>query len=91
MSKLIDAASRNVAPIHAGAEGQMGQNRQLLRGVAAIDVQRRIGLGVAESLRLVHGGFVVGSLLFHLRENEIAGAVQNAAERLNLIGRQSTG
>ena len=42
----------NVVPIDAGAERQMGEDRQLLGGVAAVDVQRRVGLGVAQPLGL---------------------------------------
>jgi len=36
----------------SAAEGDAAQNRQLVRGVDAVDVESGIGLGVAEILRL---------------------------------------
>ncbi len=68
--------------MHPCAEGQVGQDRQLLRGVGAVDVHRRIGLGKAQSLGLLDRRGIVGALLFHLRHDEIAGPVQDAAQRL---------
>ena len=68
----VDADAGNVAPMDAGTERQVGQNRQLLRGVAAADVHRRIGLGIAQALGLLQGGGVVGPLLLHLRDDEVA-------------------
>ncbi len=38
--------------IDLGAEGEARQDRELLRGVVAVDVEGRIGLGIAEPLRL---------------------------------------
>jgi len=34
------------------AEGDRGQDRQLVGGVNAVDIERRIGFGVAQLLRL---------------------------------------
>ena len=36
-----------------GAEGEAGQNGKLLRGVLAVDIERRIGLGIAQALRVL--------------------------------------
>ena len=70
------------------AEGQVGEDGQFLGGVAAVDVHGRVGLGVAELLGLGHGGLVVGPRLLHLREDEVAGAVENGVDRLDLVGGQ---
>ena len=71
------------------AKRQVSQNRQLLRRIAAVDVHRWIGLGKSKFLRLGHGVGVACAQGFHLRENVIAGAVQNGMDRLDLIGRQT--
>ena len=68
----------------------MGQDGQLLGGVAAVDVHRRIGLGVAALLGLGQGRGVVGVVLLHLREDEVARAVEDGVDRLDLVGRQTT-
>ena len=39
--------------IDLGAEGEAGQDRELVRGVEAADVEGRIGLGIAEPLRFL--------------------------------------
>ena len=79
---------RNVAPVDPGAERQVGQDGQLLRRVAAVDVHRRIGLGIAALLGLGQGAGVVGAVLLHLRKDEVARAVENGVDRLDLVGRQ---
>ncbi len=87
--ETVDATAGNIAPVDAGAEGQVSEDGQFLRGFGAIDVERGVGFCITEPLRFFDGGVVVGPLLFHLREDEIAGAVQDAAERLNLVGREA--
>ena len=49
---VLDPLDRDVALGHAGVERQAREQRQLLGRVAAGDVHRRIGLGVAQLLRL---------------------------------------
>ncbi len=70
------------------AEGKVGQDRQFLCGVAAVDVHRRIGLGKAQLLRLGQGAGIAHTAILHLREDEVARAVQNAVDRLDLVGHQ---
>ena len=43
------------AGIDLGAEGEARQNGELLRGVVAFDVEGRIGLGIAQPLRVAAG------------------------------------
>ena len=61
------------------AEGDAGQDGELLRRVEAFDVEARIGFGIAERLRLLQR-VGVGCALLHPRQDEIAGAVQDAVE-----------
>ena len=84
----VDADAGNELPIDRGPEGQMGEYRQLLRGVAAVDVHGGIGFGEAEFLRLSQGRGVGLSRVLHLRENEIACSVKYAVNRLDLVGHQ---
>ena len=42
--------SRKLAELHRDAEGERGEDCQLVRGVDALDVEGRIGLGVAAAL-----------------------------------------
>ena len=85
----VDALPRNVVPGHAGAEGQVGQNGQLLRRVAAIDVHRRIGFCIAQPLGLVDRVGIRRAMRFHLRQDVIARAVENGVDRLDFIGREA--
>ncbi len=48
--KRVDSVARNIAPMNARPERQMRQNGQLLGGVSAVDVHRRVGLGIAAAL-----------------------------------------
>jgi len=81
----IDPGAGDLPPVDAGTEGQVGQDGQLLRGVAAVNVHRRIGLGVAASLGFGHSGGIVGALLIHLVEDEIARAIEDRVELQDLV------
>ena len=58
--------------LHRDAEGDRRQDGQLVRGVDALDVEGRIGLGVAEPLRLLEHGVERRALVAHLGQDEVA-------------------
>ena len=49
---LVDARHGDAVEVGHGAEGKAGQQRQLMGGVAAADVERGIGFGITQALRL---------------------------------------
>ncbi len=85
---VLDALDRNGAGVDAHAERDRGEDGELVRGVEAADVEGRIGLGVTEPLRLLQAVFERQPFGFHLRQDIIAGAVENAADALDAIARQ---
>src|SRR5580700_6316915 len=62
------------------AEGETRQDRKLLRGVLAFDVEGRIGFRIAEPLRVAQAIVEGGPVLLHGREDVIAGAVEDAVD-----------
>ena len=74
----VDPGARNVLPMHAGAEGQVRENRQFLGGVGAVDIHRRVGFGVAQPLGLGKHVGVRCPLSCILRKDEVARAVEDA-------------
>ena len=72
-------------------KGDLGQDGQLVGGVGAVHVQGRIGLGVAELLGLGQGVLIGAAVLAHAGEDEVAGAVEDALQRQDLIGGQALG
>ena len=56
-----------------------------MRGVETADVEGRIGLGIAEALRLLQTFLEGELLLLHARQDVIAGAVENAIDALDRI------
>ena len=56
--QAVDPLAGNVVESDVGLERELGQDRQLVGGVGAVDVQGRIGLGVAELLGLPQGVLV---------------------------------
>ena len=75
-----DAFDIDRSGIELGAEGEARQDRQLLRGVVAFDIERRIGLRIAEPLRLAQAIRESEPILLHAREDVIAGAVEDAVD-----------
>ena len=86
---VADALDVDRVEARPPAEGQRRQQRQLVRGVDAVDVEGGIGLGVAQALRL---GQHVGELapgLAHGGQDEIAGAVEDAVDAQDPIRHQA--
>ena len=75
----LDALDGNRRGVDARAEGERGENGELVSGVETADVECRVGLGIAELLRLGEAGLERQPLGLHSGEDVIAGAVQNSA------------
>ena len=84
-----DALDMDAGEIHLGAEGGAGQHRELVRGVDAVDVEARIGLGVARGLRLGQHVVEVAAGLAHRRQDVVAGAVEDAVEPAHAVADQA--
>ena len=86
---LPDAFDVDGGEIDRRAEGDGGQDRQLVRGIDAVDVEAGIGLGIAQSLGI---GQHVGEVAAggpHLRQDVVAGAVENAVDLRHGIAGQT--
>ena len=75
-----DALDVDRGRIDLGAESEASQDGKLLRGIVAFDVERRIGFRVTEALRLAQAFIEGDTVLFHAREDVIAGAVEDAVD-----------
>ena len=69
-------------------EGERGQDRGLGGGVEALDVGGRVGLGVAERLRLLDGLGETGAGRVHLVEHVVGGAVDDAEHPADVVAGQ---
>ena len=63
-----------------GVEGEPGEDRHLRRGVGAVDVVARVGLGVAQLLGPRQHLLVGGAGRRHLAEDEVGRAVDDAED-----------
>ena len=84
----LDALDVDLVEGDAGAEGEARQQGELVGGVEAADVEGGIGLGVALRLRFLED-IGEGAMLFqHLRQDVVAGAVEDAVDAADLVGGQ---
>ena len=81
----LDALDVDLVEGDAGAEGQARQQRELVRGVEAADVEGRVGLGIALGLRLRQHVGEGAVLLLHLGQDVVAGAVEDAVDAADLV------
>ena len=82
---MADAFDVHGVEVDRAAEDDAGEDRELVGCVDAVDVGRRIGLCVAELLRLLQHGVEIARLaglhrLVHRRHDVVAGAVQDAVD-----------
>ena len=84
---LRDAAHPHAREIDPRAEADGREDRQLVRRVHAFDIEGRIGLGKAQPLRFGQHVAEVRAGALHRREDVIAGAVEDAVNLGERIGR----
>ena len=87
--QVDDALDVRLRELHRNAERDRADDRRLVRGVDAGDVERRVGLGVAEPLRLGERGREVDPLLAHLREDEVGRAVDDPGDPFDPVRGQA--
>ena len=73
---------------HGGVEGEAREDRRLLRGVVALDIGGRVGLGVAEPLRVGEHVAELGALGVHAVEDVVRRAVDDAHDPLHAVARE---
>ena len=85
---IADSAAGDFLRQDLHAQPNAGEDHQLGPGIETIDIFGWIGLGVSALLRFAQGGIKLGPV-FHVAENEIAGAVQNAVEAVDAVAGQA--
>ena len=72
---MADSLDVDRAKVDAAAECETGKNGELVSSIDTIDVERRIGLGIAQSLRLRQHHVEGRTRRPHIAQHVIAGAV----------------
>ena len=60
-----------------------------MAGIMPFDIESGVGFGIAQSLRLLQHIGKSAAFFAHFGENEIAGAVDDTGNRLDIVGRQA--
>ena len=84
-----DAFDVGLVELHRNAESDGRHDGGLVRGVHAFDVEGRIGLGIAQALGFLEHYFKVQALVAHLGQDEVGGAVDDAGNPLDAVGRKT--
>ena len=83
---MADAFDMDRLEIHLGAERDAGENGKLVRRVDAIDIEGRIGFGIAEALRIrEHVGEGPPGFAHH-GQDVVAGPVEDAVDARDAVG-----
>ncbi len=77
---VADAFGVDAGEIDRPAKADARQDRELVGGVDAVDVEARIGLGIAELLRLGQHLGEFAPALAHRRQDVVRGAVEDAVD-----------
>ncbi len=84
-----DAFGEDFVELQGDAEGDGGQDHQFVRGVDAFHVKGGVGFGVAQLLGFFQHFGEAATLVAHLGEDEVAGAVDDAREPFDPVGREA--
>ncbi|MBA7694283.1 hypothetical protein ES703_102890 [subsurface metagenome] len=78
----------NILRAHLSLKGQRSQDSQFIIGIYPFDVVFRVGLGIAQFLRLLESRGKVHALPGHHGEDIIGGAVDDGEDAADIIGHQ---
>ena len=81
-----DAFGVDVGEAQRNAEGDRRHDGELVGGVDAIDIEARVGFGVAERLGLGEHVLEPPPARRHFAENEVAGAIDDSGEPFDAVG-----
>src|SRR5450830_634811 len=87
--QLGDAFGVGLVELQRDTESNGRQDRQLVRGIDAFDVEGRIGFGVTQGLGFGQHVFEGTTLLAHFGEDEVTGAVDDAGNPVDAVGRKA--
>ena len=82
---LRDALDVDVRRVNVLPERQPREDARLARRVDALDVRRRVGLGIALFLRRAERRVIALAVFQHLRQDVVRRSVQNAAHRCDVV------
>ena len=82
--EVLDALVDDLVERDRRGEREPGEDRHLGRGVLAGDVVGRVGLGVAQLLRLLERAVVRRTAARHLGQDEVRRAVDDAVDALHV-------
>ena len=86
---LGDALHMHALELQRNAERDGGEDGQFMRGVDAVDVERRVGFRVAQLLRRGQCIAEIAAAFLHARQDVVAGAVDDAGQFLDAVGGQA--
>jgi len=87
--QLGDAFGVGLVELQRDTKGDGGQDGQLVGGVDAFHVERRVGFGVTQGLGFGQHVFEGTALLAHFGEDEVTGAVDDAGYPVDAVGGQA--
>ncbi|MNS93113.1 hypothetical protein D3C72_1272690 [compost metagenome] len=87
--QLGDAFGVGLVELQRDAESDRSQDGQLVRGIDAFNVESRVGFGVTQRLGFGQHVREGAALLTHFGEDEVAGAVDDAGQPVDVVGRQA--
>ena len=82
---MLNALGQNVGLVDDAAVGNVGGNDQLAAHIRAVEVVGGIGLGIAQTLRLLQGGVKAAAGGVHCVEHKVCCAVHDAADLHNRL------
>ncbi|CAB4649893.1 unannotated protein [freshwater metagenome] len=83
-----DSLSMHICQGDSGVKGERRQNAGLLSGIESFDVCGRVSLGVAEPGCLCQSVLETQTLLVHLIEDVVGGAINNSHDFGDVISGQ---
>ena len=85
---VTNALHEHIVGVHARAEADGSEDRDLRSSIEAVDVGRGVGLGVTQALRVGEHLIKAQAFVGHARKNVVRGAVHNAGDGQNFVADQ---
>ncbi len=86
LREIGDALGIRLVELHRDAVGDRRHDGEFVRRIDSLNVEPRIGFGIAEPLRLGQHVLEARTFLTHLRKNKVRGPVDDSRDPLDTVG-----
>ena len=87
--EFSDALGIDLVELHRNTKSDRGHDGEFMGSIDTLDIECRVGLRIAQLLRLIQNRIKCQSLVPHLRQNKVTGSIDDSSNPLDTVSGQT--